>query len=328
MQSPSSVLITGGCGFLGSHLAEHYLNQNKLVVCVDNFSTNSRGNQKLLQSLVEKDRLHIVEADVVQDWTSWVTKIPSHFLKHLSHVFHFASPASPPVYQRLSIETLHVNSIGLERALHFADSHKARLIFSSTSEVYGDALVHPQPETYWGNVNSFGERACYDESKRFGEALLYSHNQRHQTPHGLVRIFNTFGPRMEFEDGRVVINFLTQALRGNPLTIYGTGQQTRSFCFVSDLIEGIVKYAASNICTPMNLGNDKEYKIVELAECVLKLFPEKQLQLEFLPLPVNDPKQRRPDLTRAFKELHWQPTISLEQGLKQMLAWVKAETTQ
>lgn len=214
------------------------------------------------------------------------------FASNLSHVFHFASPASPPHYQRIPLETLWVNSVGLKNSLQFADQFKARLTFASTSEVYGSPSVSPQPESYWGNVNSFGARSCYDEGKRFGEALIFSHNQVHNTQHGLVRIFNTYGPRMNPDDGRVIINFLVQALKGEDLSIYGAGQQTRSFCFVSDLIQGILKYSQTKLTEPVNLGNDQEFTILELATTIQLMFAEKNLKLNFHKLPADDPQQR------------------------------------
>lgn len=325
----STVLVTGGCGFLGSHLAEYHLKKGASVICVDNFSTNSRSNSEVLKKaaadLNKTDHLLIIEADVTRNWDPWAKQIPKNILESLSHVFHFASPASPPVYQRLSLETLHVNSVGLENALNFATQHKARVVYASTSEIYGDAEINPQPETYWGNVNPYGERSCYDEAKRYGEALLFSFNKRFKTRHGLVRIFNTYGPRMDLGDGRVIINFLVQALKGQPLTVYGDGTQSRSFCYVSDLIEVIYRYAQSDIVEPVNIGNEGEFKIIEVAQAVQKLFSDKKLELEFLPLPKDDPKQRRPNISRAKEWLKWEPRIRLEEGLREMSAWIKTQ---
>lgn len=320
----TGVLITGGGGFIGSHLAEFYLNKNIPVICVDNFCTGLRSNATLLKNKFSSTLFHFIETDVTLPW-SWADDVVNQTKIKLSHVFHFASPASPPHYQNLAFETLDVNSVGLRNALNFADKYSARVVFASTSEVYGDPTVSPQPESYFGNVNSFGYRSCYDESKRFGEALLFTHNWKKKTQHGLVRIFNTYGPRMNPNDGRVVINFLVQASRGEALTVYGTGQQTRSFCFISDLVAGINAYAETQIVEPVNLGNDTEFTINELVEEVKKLYAHKNLSLKYLDLPHDDPTRRRPDLTKARKLLSpWRPTVSLAQGLIEMKNWVEA----
>lgn len=321
----TAVLITGGGGFLGSHLAEYFIEQKLPVICVDNFYTGTRDNRTYLEKK-GKDLLTFIEADVSQPWT-WARELSSELKSKITHVFHFASPASPPLYQKLSIETMWANSIGLAEAMKFADEVGGRVIFASTSEVYGDPNVSPQPETYWGYVNSYGERSCYDEAKRFGEGLIFSHNKRHGTKHGLVRIFNTYGPRMNPQDGRVVINFLVQALKGEPLTVYGDGKQTRSFCYVSDLVDGIVRYAETDLTEPVNIGNDKEFTILELAQEVQSLAATqgKKLELKFFELPADDPKQRRPDITKAKKLLApWQPRVPLREGLTKMLEWLKA----
>jgi nucleoside-diphosphate-sugar epimerase len=317
------VLITGGGGFLGSHLAERYLNEGHRVVAVDNFCTGLRTNKVHLMGLSAAENLKFIEADVIQTWDDWAKQISGK----VDLVLHFASPASPPHYQRLGLETMWVNTLGLSRALSFADQQGARVVFASTSEIYGDPEVSPQPETYWGNVNTMGPRSCYDEAKRFGEALIYTHNLRHKTKHGLVRIFNTYGPRMNPNDGRVIINFLIQALEGSALSIYGDGSQTRSFCFVDDLVDGIVRYAQTDLIEPVNLGNDKEFTILEAAELVVKIFSNKNLKKIFEPLPKDDPKQRKPDLTRAKNLLKpWSPKISLEEGLRQMLTALQKNT--
>ena len=313
-----TVLITGGSGFIGSHLAEYYLTQNHSVIIVDNFCTGLRSNADYLKGISSSEKLTIVEADVSKPW-GWVQNLSSESLQNINYVFHLASPASPPLYQEMAFDTLWVNSVGLNNALEFADSVQARLIYSSTSEVYGDPDCSPQPETYWGNVNSFGIRSCYDESKRFGEALLFTHNWKKKTKHGLVRIFNTYGTRMNPHDGRVIINFLVQAEKGQSLTVYGDGEQTRSFCYVSDLVAGLTRYAESEIVEPVNLGNDREFSILELAKEVQALYPEKKLNIEFQALPADDPKQRKPDLTRARQLLSpWAPSVSLADGLKLM----------
>lgn len=326
-----SVLITGVSGFLGSHLAESILVESSLgnikedyrVIAIDNFCTGLASNVTYLKQKFPKNFLFI-EKDVIQPWDDVNSILTEAIKSEISHVFHFASPASPPHYQRLSLETLWVNTLGLSHALRFADDIGARVIFSSTSEVYGDPDVSPQPENYWGNVNSFGPRACYDEAKRFGEALIYSWNLRHQTKHGLVRIFNTYGPRMNPNDGRVIINFLVQALAGQDLTIYGDGRQTRSFCFVADLINGIKKYALTDITFPVNFGNDREFTVLELAEKVQAHFAKKQSQIVFLEKAKDDPAQRRPDLSLAKKLFpEWGPKVTLEEGLSKTAQWLQ-----
>lgn len=320
----TGVLITGGGGFLGSHLAELYLGRNIPVVCVDNFSTGLRSNRAHLEKLPQAEKLlTFIEKDVSEAWSSWTKEISN---LPISHIFHFASPASPPHYQRLSFETMAVNTTGLHEAMKFADTKKARVIFASTSEIYGDPEVSPQPESYWGHVNTLGPRSCYDEAKRFGETLIYAYNQKFQTKHGMVRIFNTYGPRMNPNDGRVIINFLVQALRGEKLSIYGNGMQTRSFCFVTDLISGIDSYAQLDVTEPVNIGNQKEFTILELTATIQNIFSNKSIQLEFFDLPKDDPRQRCPDLTKAIKLLKpWEPKVSLKEGLEKMIEWLKSE---
>ncbi len=319
-----TVLITGGCGFLGSHLAETHLKDGYQVICVDNFSTSTQSNASFLNSL-GTDKLVIVEADVIEPWSTWADSLPEGWLEDLSHVYHFASPASPPLYQLLALETMWVNTIGLSNALSFADKFGARVVFASTSEIYGDAEVSPQTEDYKGNVNTLGPRSCYDEAKRFGESLLFTHNWKKNTKHGMVRIFNTYGPRMNPADGRVVINFLVQALQGGPLTIYGDGSQTRSFCYVDDLIRGIRTYAASKFCEPINIGNPSEFTILGLVQEVEKLFAPAVFERSFHPFPQDDPRQRRPDITRARTQLSWEPRVPLADGLSRMLDWLKTQ---
>jgi len=316
-----TAIVTGAGGFLGSHLAERLANLGYTVIGVDNFCTGHRENEAVFKSFGER---HIFfEKDVTKPWT-WLNEIPADVLKNLTHVFHFASPASPPLYQKLSVETIWVNTIGLENAIHTADRYGARVIFASTSEVYGDPAMSPQPESYWGNVNSYGQRSCYDEAKRMGEALIFSYNERNKTQHGLIRIFNTYGPRMNPHDGRVIINFIKQAVQNDALTVYGDGKQTRSFCYVSDLIDGLLHYANSTITTPMNFGNDKEFSILELAETVNKLFCQGQNKISFKELPADDPKLRRPDLTFAkLKFPQWSPEVPLTDGIERTYSWLK-----
>jgi nucleoside-diphosphate-sugar epimerase len=317
-----SVLITGCAGFIGSHLAEHFLKDGYAVIGLDNFATGMKSNVEYLKTFPQ---FSFFSFDVSEPWTEITSHLNLQILDQLKYVFHFASPASPPLYQALAMETLRVNSIGLENALRFATQYKARVVFASTSEVYGDPNVHPQPESYWGYVNSFGERSCYDEAKRFGEALIFSFNKKMKTSHGLVRIFNTYGPRMNPHDGRVVINFIKQAILGEPLTVYGDGKQTRSFCYIDDLLAGILKYAASSLTEPVNLGNPHEFTILELAETVRKNFSKNQIAVQHLPMPSDDPLQRKPDIQKAMTHLQWQPTINLEDGLLKTYDWLKTQ---
>lgn len=318
------MVVTGAAGFIGSHLCENLLKEGHWVLGVDNFSTGMKSNA---EELLKSPRFSFFEQDACKNWDSLVSKTQSltkETGEKVGLVFHFASPASPPLYQVLNIETLHVNSVGLEKAIEYANAFGARCIFASTSEVYGDPVVHPQPESYWGYVNSYGERSCYDEAKRYGEALLFSMNKRHQSRHGLVRIFNTYGPRMNPHDGRVVINFLAQALRKEKLTVYGSGEQTRSFCYIDDLVAGILAYAKSDLTEPVNLGNPKEFTVLELAEEVQKMFPDRQLAIEHRTLPQDDPRQRRPDISKATQLLSpWQPRIPLAEGLRKTCDWLQ-----
>lgn len=313
-----TILVTGCSGFLGFHLSHFFLNQGYNVIGVDNFCTGLRSNALDLRALGQK-HFQLIEFDITKDWT-FTSSIPSAWLSSLTYVFHFASPASPIHYQNLPLETLWANTVGLANCIQFADTNNnARVIFASSSEVYGDPQISPQPESYWGNVNSFGARSCYDEAKRFGEALIHSHNLKMNTRHGLIRIFNTYGPRMNPNDGRVVINFILQALNGQSLTIYGTGLQTRSFCYVDDLVSGVAEYAFSNLTSPLNLGNDHEFTVLELAKLILDLTGSRS-KITYHNLPIDDPKHRRPDLTLARKNLlNWKPTISLETGIKKMI---------
>lgn len=318
----NSVLITGGSGFLGSHLCEAHLKQGDRVLSVDSLSTGSASHGAALKKL-GGENFHSVQADVCQPWESWAAQVPAAFCEGLKTIYHFASPASPPHYQSLALETLWVNSLGLKHAIDFADAQAARVVFASTSEIYGDPLVSPQPETYWGNVNTVGPRSCYDESKRFGEALIYTHNWKRKTRHGMVRIFNTYGPGMNPGDGRVVINFLVQAQTGQELTIYGDGQQSRSFCYVDDLVQGILAYAQSTQTDPINLGNPTPFTMLELIESIQELCPAQKLKTRFEPLPADDPKQRCPDISRARERLGWEPQISLRVGLERMWDWLQ-----
>ena len=301
-----TILVTGGAGFVGSHLCDRLLEEGFKVICMDNLIT---GNLDNIKHLKNNKSFKFIRHDV-----SKRINIKGKF----NYVLHFASPASPIDYLNYSIQTLKVGSLGTHNVLGLAKAKKAVFLLASTSEIYGDPLIHPQKESYWGNVNSIGLRGCYDESKRFAEALTMAYHRVHKINTKIIRIFNTYGPRMRLNDGRVVPNFIHQALNNKPLTVYGNGKQTRSFCYVSDLIEGIYRVMKSNINEPINLGNPGEFTILELAKLLLKLTGSKS-KITFKPLPQDDPKQRRPDISKARKLLNWKPTINLEQGLKKTM---------
>ena len=291
-------------------------------MAVDNLCTGRLSNLDFTSE--HKTPFKFIEADCAEEWTVKIHSALKDWDHPISHVFHFASPASPPLYQELAFQTMDVNTKGLEHAIRFADARTARVIFASTSETYGDPEVHPQPESYRGNVNTMGVRACYDEAKRYGETIIYTNNWKNGSSHGLVRIFNTYGPRMNPTDGRVVINFLVQGHKSEDLTIYGDGHQTRSFCYVDDLVDGILRYGNSAITDPVNLGNDKEFSILELAQSVQAMFPDKKLGIKHLDLPKDDPTKRRPELKRARSLLSpWEPKVQLKEGLKHMYEWLK-----
>jgi len=295
-------LITGGAGFLGSHLCDALLADGWNVVVVDNLLTGRRAN---LAHLKNDMRFDFVEKDIGQPFD--VGKV--------DYVFHFASPASPEDYHAHGIETLQVGSFGTFHALENARKYGAKYLVSSTSECYGDPLEHPQKESYWGNVNPVGPRSVYDEAKRFTEAVTVAYRRYHDVDVRIARIFNTYGPRMQIRDGRVVPNFMCQALRGEDLTVYGDGSQTRSFCYVSDEIDGFMRLSKSDEHMPVNIGNPNEFTILECAQLVLKVTGSKS-QIRYLPLPQDDPKQRRPDITKARQLLGWEPKIDLEAGLR------------
>lgn len=308
-----TVLITGAAGFLGSNLCDYYLEQGDKVVGIDNLSTGLARN---LEHLKDNEAFAFVQGDIVDE-------LPAEITKHkYDIILNMASPASPPHYQRLGIETLQVGSVGTLRLLDLAKDHGARFFHASTSEVYGDPEVHPQPESYKGSVNCYGPRSMYDESKRYAEALIYTHREKHGTNTCVARFFNTYGPRMDPKDGRVVSNFIVQALQGKPLTIYGDGGQTRSFCYVDDLIKGIVALVDSDESEPINLGNPGEFTIKELAEMVLEKIGKNQ-KLTYLPLPGDDPLQRKPVIEQAKQKLGWEPTIKLEDGLDKTIAYFR-----
>jgi dTDP-glucose 4,6-dehydratase len=303
-------LVTGGAGFIGSHLCEHFLNQGHRVLALDNFITGVKGN---IKPLLKEKNFHFIPQDVSK---------PFSIKEKLDFVLHFASPASPPDYLRWPVETLKAGAWGTFHALELAKLKKAVFCLASTSEVYGDPLVTPQKENYWGNVNSVGPRAVYDEAKRFAEALTSSYLRQGRVNTKIVRIFNTYGERMRLEDGRVIPNFIAQALSGRPLTVYGDGSQTRSYCYVSDLVGGIEKMLTSKIPGPVNLGNPNEKSVLELGKIILELTHSKS-KIVFKPLPVDDPKQRCPDITLAKKALDWEPEVSLKIGLAKTIQYFK-----
>ncbi len=303
-------LVTGGAGFLGSHLCDYLIAKGHYVICLDNLLTGSVRN---IEHLSGHERFRFIKMDV----TEYL-----YIAEPLNYIFHFASPASPFDYLEYPIPTLKVGALGTHKALGLAKAKKAVFLLASTSEVYGDPLVHPQTEDYWGNVNPIGPRGVYDEAKRFAEALTMAYCRFHHVDTRIVRIFNTYGPRMRVRDGRVVPAFVAQALTGQPLTIYGDGSQTRSFCYVSDLIEGIYRLSQSKLHDPVNIGNPSEMKVSQFAEAILKLIPTKS-KIENHPLPVDDPRVRQPNIDRAKKELNWEPQVSLEQGLKATIEYFR-----
>ena len=306
------VLITGAAGFLGSHLTDRFLAEGHDVVGVDNFLTGSPDN---IAHLLGNEHFEFIQHDV----TNFIY-VPGP----LDGVLHFASPASPVDYLNLPIQTLKVGSLGSHKALGLAKAKGARFLLASTSEVYGDPQVHPQPESYWGHVNPVGPRGVYDEAKRFAEAMTMAYRRFHQVDTRIVRIFNTYGPRMRQHDGRVVSNFVVQALLGEPLTVYGDGGQTRSFCYVSDLVDGILRLFHSDEPDPTNIGNPNEFTVLQLAEEVLRLTGSSS-SIEKHPLPTDDPKVRRPDITKARERLRWEPEVTLVDGLQRTIDHFKGQ---
>jgi dTDP-glucose 4,6-dehydratase len=305
------VLVTGASGFLGSHLTDRLIGEGHSVIGVDNLSTGDLGN---IAHLRNEPRFGFEERDICQPFDPG----------KVDAVYNMASPASPPEYLKLAIETLRVGSVGTENTLEVAQKYGAAYLHASTSECYGDPLEHPQTENYWGNVNPVGPRSVYDEAKRYAEALTMAYHRSRGVNTHLVRIFNTYGPRLHPSDGRVISNFMMQALRGEPLTIYGDGQQTRSFCFVADLIEGILRLSRSGEHMPTNIGNPVEFTILECAQTVLEVTGAKS-ELRFEPLPQDDPTRRRPDISKAKRILDWEPKISLREGLKLSLDFFQSK---
>ena len=304
-------LVTGGAGFLGSHLCEYLVNKEHEVICMDNLITGSKQNI----SGIKSGNFHFVNHNV------------SEFIDldgDLDYILHFASPASPIDYLELPIQTLKVGALGTHNALGVAKAKNATFLLASTSEVYGDPLVHPQPEEYWGNVNPIGPRGVYDEAKRFAEAITMAYHRTHGINTKIVRIFNTYGPRMRIKDGRAIPNFLKQALTGEDLTIYGNGSQTRSFCYVTDLVEGIYRLLMSDQHEPVNIGNPIEMTIQQMANKILQA-SQSQSKIVQLPLPEDDPKTRQPNITLARKLLNWEPKVSLDEGLESTLEYFKQQ---
>jgi len=308
---PLRIMVTGAAGFLGSHLCDALLAEGHTVLGVDNLLT---GNLRNLEHLKKEPKFNFLQQDICEPFDSGA----------LDYIFDFASPASPVDYMEHGIETLQVGSLGVFNLLELARKHRATFFLASTSECYGDPLEHPQKETYWGHVNPVGPRSVYDEAKRFAEATTTAYRRYHKVNVRIVRIFNTYGPRLQINDGRVISNFMKQALRGEDLTVYGDGSQTRSFCYVSDEIDGILKLAWSTEQEPTNVGNPGEFTILECAREVLRVTNSKS-GIKHLPLPQDDPKQRRPDITKARKLLGWEPKIDLPTGLRLSLDYFRAE---
>lgn len=305
-----TAVVTGGAGFIGSHLCERLISEGYKVFCIDNLITGSLEN---IENLFREENFVFIKQDV----TNYL-----HIPEEVGAVFHFASPASPEDYLKYPIQTLKVGALGTHKTLGLALAKKALYVLASTSEVYGDPLVNPQPEEYWGNVNPIGPRGVYDEAKRFAEAMTMAYHRYHNLDIRIIRIFNTYGPRMRLEDGRVVPNFLCQALKGKNLTIYGDGKQTRSFCFIEDLIEGIMLSVQRGIPEPMNLGNPEEMSILEFAKIVKEFIPQAG-DFIFKPLPQDDPQQRRPDISKAKRVLGWEPGVPVREGLLKTIPYFK-----
>ncbi|MDD3374984.1 MAG: SDR family oxidoreductase [Candidatus Omnitrophica bacterium] len=305
-------LIAGGAGFIGSHLCDRMIQDGYKVICVDNLIT---GSQRNIAHLLENKDFSFFKQDISEEFV---------ITGPIDYVLQFASPASPIDYLKYPIETLKVGSFGTYHMLELAKKKKARFFLASTSEVYGDPLIHPQVESYWGNVNPIGIRSVYDEAKRFAEAMTMAYQREHKIDTRIVRIFNTYGPRMQTLDGRVVPNFIYQLLHKKPLTVYGTGKQTRSFCYVDDLVEGIVRLLRSSVKTPVNLGNPCEFTMLELAQIIQKVAKTK-CRIIRCPLPKDDPKQRKPNISLAKEKLKWKPVVDLKEGLSRTITWFEKQ---
>lgn len=306
------VVITGGCGFLGSNLSKYFIENGHSVVAIDNLLTGRLSN---VEKLFDTGKFEFIKYDV----TNYI-----HVSGRVDAVLHFASPASPIDYIKYPIPTLKVGALGTHKALGFAKEKKAIFMLASTSEVYGDPDINPQPESYWGNVNPIGPRGVYDEAKRFAEAMTMAYHRYHKMPVRIVRIFNTYGPNMRIDDGRAVPNFMSQSLKNRPITVYGDGSQTRSLCYVDDLVRGIYKLLLSNLNEPVNIGNPYEITLLELAKTIKKITGSRS-KIIFKPLPVDDPKVRRPDISKAKKYLKWEPEVDLNAGLLNTLKYFKKE---
>lgn len=308
-----NIVITGGAGFIGSHLCDRLIKEGYRIICLDNLITGKLENIKHL--LTDKNFMF-----VRHNVTIYID-----IKGKIDYVLHFASPASPVDYLKFPIQTLKVGSLGTHNALGLAKAKKAKFMLASTSEVYGDPLVHPQKEDYYGNVNCIGPRGVYDEAKRFSEAIAMAYHRVHKIDTKIARIFNTYGPRMRINDGRVIPNFIYQALNNKPITVYGRGAQTRSFCYIDDLVEGLFRLMHSNLNDPINLGNPCEFRIRELARLILTL-TSAESKIIFKPLPADDPKQRKPDITKARKILKWEPKVELEEGFLKTIEWFKTRS--
>ncbi len=303
------ILVTGGAGFIGSHLCERLLGEGHDVLCLDNFFTGRRAN---IIKLLDNHRFELVRHDVIEP-----------ILVEVDQIYNLACPASPIHYQYNPVKTVKTSVMGMINMLGLAKRVRARILQASTSEVYGDPLIHPQREEYWGNVNPIGLRSCYDEGKRIAETLMMDYHRQNRVDTRIARIFNTYGPRMLEDDGRVVSNFIVQALRGKPLTLYGSGEQTRSFCYVDDLVEALIRLMnVDDVHEPVNLGNPSEFTIRQLADKVIKMCSSKS-EIEYLPLPEDDPKQRQPNISRAQTLLGWNPTIALHEGLAKTVEYFR-----
>jgi dTDP-glucose 4,6-dehydratase len=307
-------VVTGGAGFLGSHLCDRLLDEGHAVVCLDNLLTGSVRN---IEHFSGNENFTFIKQNV----TDYL-----YIAGEIFYIFHFASPASPIDYLEFPIPTLKVGALGTHKTLGLAKSKGAKFLLASTSEVYGDPLIHPQPESYWGNVNPIGPRGVYDEAKRFAEAMTMAYHRYHHLDTKIARIFNTYGPRMRANDGRVVPSLICQALRGEPLTVFGDGSQTRSFCYVSDLIEGIYRLAMSDMNEPVNIGNPQEMTVMDFAREILRLTGSRSA-IVHKPLPVDDPRVRQPDISKARKELRWEPGVGLEEGLRETIEYFKTVLT-
>jgi len=305
-------LVTGGAGFLGSHLCDRLISMGFKVICLDNLIT---GSIKNIEHLLRDGNFKFIKHDV----TKYID-----MKERVNYVMHFASPASPIDYLNYPIQTLKVGSLGTHNTLGLAKEMKAKFLLASTSEVYGDPLMHPQKEDYWGNVNCIGPRGVYDEAKRFAEAITMAYHRIHKVDTKIIRIFNTYGPRMRKNDGRAIPNFISQALAGEALTVYGKGNQTRSFCYVNDLIEGIIRLSKSKINTPVNIGNPHEMKLIDLARLIIRITGGRS-KICFRKLPTDDPRQRQPDIRKAKNFLKWYPKVNLEDGIRKTIEWFRGD---